>query len=827
MAGTLSGTVRSAKGEPLPFATVFVAGTTNGTAANASGIYQLDLPAGSYVITCQYIGYGQTTFSLNIGAGEQAHHDFKLAEQSLEMKEVVVRASDEDPAYRIIREAIKRREEHLRQVQNFQTSIYLKGALRTSSVPDQIMGEKIDKGEIGADSTGRGVIYLCEEIADYYSQISGKNRTVIHSVKESGDPNGLGFAQIPPVLTFYANQVISLNGSRSLVSPIASNALGYYKYKLEGEFQEGRHVIYKIRVIPKRPYDPVCFGHIYIVDGDWAIHSLSLATSARYGLEQLDTLRIDQVFLPLKKDTWVIKNQQYYITAGMFGFGIRGNFITVYDNQKVNQPIPDSIFNPKVISVYDKEANKKDSVYWEDARPLPLESDEERDYRYKDSLRLVTSDPRRIDSMRRRENRVSISEILIGGLSFSDSGFRNGLRVSSLLRSVNFNSVEGLNIAPQIKWSHRIDTGKRLELTAGLRYGFANEHFNATGLLSYIRDDRRWRGRSWLISAEGGRYVFQYDRNNPVIPLINTVSTLVFNYNMLKLYERWTGAVYYRRSFGNGLQIWGRAAWERRMPLENATTYTWGDKGSSDYTPNIPDNLKSFLYRQHDASVIRIGLSYQPGFRYVEYPDYRQSIPGRKPVFRLQYEKGIPDLLGSEVNWDKWHAGVRGSFSLRQLGNISYDLSGTGFFNRKSVGLPDLIHPFAGGRADVMLNAPYLKSFQLAPFYRYSNTSEHFGELHLEYNLNGFISNKIPGLRQLKTSFVIGTNSFYSDDDFWYSEAFFAVDRIGYKILKTMRVDLIKGWDAAKNSYQGIRIGLLMPNLQALRGAGSQVEWLY
>lgn len=827
MAGTLSGSVRSSKGEALPYATVFVAGTTTGTAANASGNYQLDLQPGTYVITCQYIGYQQTTFNVTISGSETIRHDFKLADQSLEMKEVIVRASDEDPAYRIIREAIKKREAHLKQVQNFQTSIYLKGVMRTSSVPTEVMGQKIDKGELGADSLGRGVLYLCEEVADYYSQQPDKNKTIIHSVKQSGDPNGMGLSRFPPVVSFYANQVISLNGSRSLVSPIAANALGSYKYKLEGEFQEGRNTIYKIRVIPKRAYEPLCFGHIYIVDGDWAIHSLSLTTSTRYGLEQLDTLKIDQQFLPLKKDVWVIKNQQYYFTLNIFGFGIRGNFITVYDNQKVNQPIPDSVFSKKLISSYDKEANKKDSVYWEDTRPLPLEKDEERDYRYKDSLRLVYDNPQRRDSMRRLGNRVSIGGILLSGMSFSDSGYRNILRITPVISSLSFNSVEGIVYAPQIGWIHRIDTGVRLELNTALRYGFANERFNGIGLLSYIVDDRHWRGKSWAVSLEGGRYVFQYDHNNPVSPLVNTISTLVFNYNMLKLYERWTGAGHFRRNFGNGLQLWGRAGWERRLPLENTTDYTWGDKNSSDYTPNIPANLKNYLYQTHEAVTVRVGASYQPGFRYVDYPNYRQSISSNAPVFRAQYEKGIPDILGSDVDWDKWHLGIRGDFRLGQFGTLTYDLSGTGFLNSKSVGAPDLIHPFAGGRADLMLAAPYMRSFQLAPFYQFSNISSHFGELHVEYDLNGFISNKIPGFRQMQASFVLGTNSFYGSENFWYSEAFFAVDKIGYKLLKLLRVDLIKGWDAQKKTYQGIRIGLKLDNFIGGSGnANSQVEWL-
>lgn len=826
IAGTLMGTVRDSKGAALPFATVFVSGTTNGTVANASGHYSLPLDAGSYVVTCQYIGFKQTTFNLTIGKDETVKHDFKLSEQGLEIKEVVVRASDEDPAYRIIREAIKKRSFHLEQVKQFQTSIYLKGVMRSREAPNKILGQKIDKGEIGLDSNGKGVVYLCEEVADYYSQRNpSKERTVIHSVKESGDPNGLGLSQFPPVVSFYSNSVISLNGSRALISPISDNALHYYKYKLEGEFKEGRNTIYQIKVTPKRAYEPLCFGHIYIVDGDWAIHSLRLTTSTRYGLEQLDTLRMEQVFLPLRKDVWVIKNQQYYLTINLFGFGFMGNFVTVYDNQKVNEPVPDSVFNSKVISSYDKTANKKDSIYWEETRPLPLETDEERDYRYKDSLRLALENPQRTDSLRRRANKVGLGDIFLNGISISDSGYRNSYRVSPLLFSANYNSVEGLNIAPHITWSHRVDSSSRLSLRTALRYGFENTHFNAIGALTYAHEDRAWKTRGWSLTGEGGKYVFQYDRNNPVTPLFNTLTTLLFNYNPLKLYERWTGALSFRRNEGNGFRWWLRAAYEQRLPLENTTSFTWGDETEGKFTPNMPLHLTQWMHGKHEAVVARAGMAWQPGYRFVEYPDYKRPISSSAPTFSLQYEKGFPDLLGSNVDWDKWRAGVAGSLGLRLLGTLEYSLAGGGFINRKSVGIQDLIHPFAGDDPAFSIASPYMRAFQLMPFYQFSNDAELYGEAHVEYNLLGFLSNKIPGLRQAKWYFILGNNTFYANDNLYYTEVFASLDNLGYKLFRVLRIDFIRGWDNNKRTYDGIRLGIRFSALSDLRGGVGDTEW--
>ncbi|MBS1629147.1 MAG: carboxypeptidase-like regulatory domain-containing protein [Bacteroidetes bacterium] len=826
-AGVLQGTVRDSKGAALPFATVFVSGTANGTVANESGVYSLNLEPGAYVVSCQYIGFQRASFSFNIGKDEHMKHDFRLQEQGLSIGEVVVHSSDEDPAYRIIREAIKKRAFHLAQVQQFQTSIYLKGVMRTRKTPTKILGQKIDPKDMGVDSNGKGVLYLCEEVADYYAQRDPKrSRTVIHSVKESGDPMGMGFAQFPPVISFYANDVLSLNNSRALISPISDGAMAHYKYKLEGEFKEGRNTIYKIKVIPKHAYSPLCFGTIYIVDGDWAIHSLSLATSARYGLELLDTLRIDQVFLPLRKDVWVIKNQLLYPTFNIFGFDLTGNFITVYDNQKVNQPVPDTIFHKKVISSYDQAANKKDSNYWEETRPLPLETDEARDYRYKDSLRIATENPQRLDSLRRLSNKVHWGDFILGGMDFSDSGYRNKVHITSLLDVVNFNSVEGFNLAPELSWTHRLDTGEQLSLRTALRYGFANTHFNGIARLRYTHEDKHWLTKSWMLAVTAGQYVFQYDRHNPIAPLYNTFSTLLFHYNPLKIFECRTAAVELKRNQGNGLQWSLQASFEQRLPLANSSDYSWAKSNTGFYSDNLPTTFRKGHTGNQKAFLLHAGIAWQPGVRYVDFPNYRQPTSSEAPEFSLQYEKGISGLLGSDVNFDSWRASVTGQLSIQRFGSLGYQIAGGGFLNKNWLGIADLNHPFAGDDAfSIDLSMPYLRGFQVMPMFRFSNDADAYAEAHLEYNMLGFLSNKIPGLRQAQWYFVLGANSFYAGDQLYYNEVFVSLDHIGYKMLRPLRVDFVRGWDQNRQSYEGIRFSLQLNGSALFRKAGEERAW--
>jgi hypothetical protein len=324
-----------------------------GTTANGDGTFELVLADGLYQVICQYMGFKQEKYNVSISGNQQLEHNFALAEQGLDMKEVVIHASSEDPAYRIIREAIKNRKAHLGQVSSFQSSIYLKGVARSRQMPKKFMGSKVNPGDMGADSLGKGVLYLVEQNADYYRD-GDEERTIIHSVHESGNNNGLGFAKFPPVISFYENNVRIFAGkSRGFISPISDNALNYYKYKLLGKFTEQGHTIFKVQVKQKRAFEPCFNGTIYIVDTEWAIHSLDMMLVKESGIDLMDTLTLSQLFLPQGRDNWVIKSQVMYFTINAFGFDVTATGVTVYNNQKVNESIPEAVFSNKITSSYD------------------------------------------------------------------------------------------------------------------------------------------------------------------------------------------------------------------------------------------------------------------------------------------------------------------------------------------------------------------------------------------------------------------------------------------------------------------------------------------
>ena len=812
LAGVLKGKATDNKGDALGFATIFVQGTTIGTNANADGLYELSLAPGSYTVVCQYIGYKQAKFSVTITGNETVSHNFKLGTEGLEMKEVVI--SSKDPAYRIVREAIKRRQYHLNEVRSFQSNIYLKGNISTRQAPKKVMGKKIDFNELGTDTAGKGIIYLLEEDADYYSQ-GDKEKTIIHSVRESGNPGGVGFSQFPSVITFYENNIALFGrSSRGYMSPISDNAMNYYKYKLLGQFEEGGHTIYKIKVTQKRPFEPCFNGDMYIVDDDYTVHSANLTLTRESGMDRLDTFRISQLYLPLRDSTWVIKSQVIYFTIKILGFDALGSLVTVYNRQKVNEPIADTMFSGKVISAYDKVANKKDTTYWEANRPIPLQADEKRDFVVKDSIRIVNDDPKRIDSIRRKGNKPTAIQLLLTGYTYTGKEKKNVYSLNSLLLGfsqdniLNFNSVEGFNLAPKLNIRHTVDTGKVIVADVAARYGFSNTHFNAMGRLYYTQSDRQWQGRIWMAGIEGGKYVFQYNPDNPVLQWFNTYASLFYKENDLRIYERWEGSAFVRRHYGNGLSWMVKASYQHRLPLSNTTEYSFTADGYSYYS-NLPPQLapKATAWEEHDAVTLYGMVSYKPGITYTQYPDYKVPNNSSWPRFTLTYEKGLPNIFNSKTDFDKLKFNIQDdNISLRLLGSLSYNFAVGGFLNTNYVSIPDLMHLY--GNRGIGYASPYLQSFQFAQYYDFSNKEKLYGEAHVEYHMRGLLSNKIPGLKQAQWHIVTGGNAFYASEHNYYSEAFVGLENIGYKVLRILRVDFVQSWDSNFGRNSGLRFGL-------------------
>ncbi len=794
-AQTISGTITDSKNEVLAFSSVVVKGTTQGASANSKGYYSIQLQPGNYTLVCQYIGYKSVEKKIALEKGKNFELDFQLEPQQYSLQEITVNTSGEDPAYEIIRKTISKRTTHLNEIKKFTVDVYLKGQMQLRDYPTQFFGRKIDFED--GDSSKRKMLFLSETIAKYSVEEPNKEKIEVVSTKVSGRSNAFGFSS-PQIISFYNNtiQVGENLNPRGFISPIAANALSFYRYKFEGTFYENGVEISRIKVIPRRKYEPLFQGYINIIENEWRIHSLRLNLVREQQMQFLDTLVVEQLYVPTGNE-WVIKNQVIYPSGKLFGFDFFGSFVQVYDRFNLIPVFTKKYFDNTIIKIYDS-ANKKTMAYWDSIRPLPLLKEEVLDYRKKDSLEQVRKDPKYMDSLDRKRNKISLGGILFAGGSFSKQKKKQIINFDPLIHTFNYNTVEGgvLHFAPV--WNKRFDdvSRKSLQVTPYLRYGFANKHFNMhiTGRYNF--------GKKYLnsISVSGGRRVFQYNNAQPITPRINTYSTLLYENNHLKIYEANFFRVNYSAGIGNGLTFAAGFQFQDRFGLNNlADPVSWKNIEGRSFAPNYPIDLTNAVMPRNQAATFTAGFNWRPGGKYIELPDRKIAIGSDFPTFSFSVTHAVKGLLGSDADFTKWRLAVSDDLDLRLGGKLSYRGSIGGFLGAKQVFIPDYTH-FQGNQT-VLANNP-LNGFQLAPYYRYSNTSKFYATANVEYHLNGLLTNKIPGFRRLNWFLVGGANLLYTQQGKNYYETFVGLENI----LKFMRVDFVKGFEKNGPSPSGIRI---------------------
>ena len=479
----LKGKITDNKGIPVPFASVYEKNTTTGTSANSEGEYQLKLDPGKHTIIFKAIGFSQESRLIDLQSDQFI--PVILTEAIYELKDVIVRAYSEDPAYEVIRNAIRERNHYLNETDEYTAEVYIKGMQKLLGAPKKFLGRDIDDlgKQIGLDSNRKGILYLSESESKLSYIKPGKYREVMRSSKVSGSNRAFSFNRATDIgINFYQN-LLEMEGlsARPFVSPIADNALFYYRYRLLGTSIENGQMINKIELIPKRSADPVFRGVIYILEDSWRIHSADLYLTREANIQFVDTLNIRQEFIPVNAKTWMPSSVRFDFSGGFLGFKFGGYYIALYNNYDLNPRLDPKDFK-EVLNI-SREVNKKDTAYWKQARPIPLTVEEQIDYVKKEALATKRESKVYLDSLDKANNKLKPLNFLLGTGYNPRNRFRKEYyQFGSLINSVFYNTVEGFGINYRASYVKQIDslTNKFLRYSGKVRYGLSSEKFYAS-----------------------------------------------------------------------------------------------------------------------------------------------------------------------------------------------------------------------------------------------------------------------------------------------------------------------------------------------------------
>ena len=231
----------------------------------------------------------------------------------------------------------------------------------------------------------------------------------------------------------------------------------------------------------------------------------------------------------------------------------------------------------------DSGAYKKDSLYWAEVRPIPLTREEIKGYQKADSTAAIERAKTEGDTVRQSKHEGFQPWDLFTGDNYKVSKHSN-FRI--YFPMAGFNTVEGFNIIYRVAFGTVFQDTNRTRFTIRpvARYAFSREKLSGYLNLSLRNDHYR-------LELNGGRYISQFNGDDPILPVVNTFTTLFLEKNLMKIYERDFIDLHYNRKINPFLAVSTTWSWSDRMELFNQSDYKLIDRKSIEgYTPNLPVN---------------------------------------------------------------------------------------------------------------------------------------------------------------------------------------------------------------------------------------------
>lgn len=849
-AGGIRGLIKSDDGSPLPYASIFVKQTGTGSATDMQGRYEVILPPGRYDVLFQYLGYESVNRVVEVG-NDFIEINLTLKTHVMMLQNVVVKAGKEDPAYTIMRKAIAKAKYHTQQIDQYSAKVYIKGKGQLKDFP-WLAKKALEKEGITKDR-----VFISESVSEIkYTRPNKFEEKVIAVYSNGGDKNTAPNAYV--FGSFYQPEIAET------VSPLSPKSFSYYRFEYLGSFKDQKYEISKIKVTPRSRGDNVFEGLIYIVEDWWSIHSLAMKATKmgiNFNIQQLYNPIEDKAWLPVsqqfKVDGKVFGFEfegQYLATVKEYKIILNPELqveeMTVIDEKvqkeeakkveqkfsKKNQELQQRLSEGKevtrkelnqLVNEYEKAeikeqkepdvimetsykvdslAYKKDSTFWVDMRPTPLTKEEERGYHVNDSLTEVERKREEGDTLRsskKGKKGFQIYDIIIGDTY--KMGKMSDFRIH--MPFGGFNTVEGFNLIYRVsfykRWVKRdsLDKSKkpetsRLEISPIARYAFSREL-----LTGKLRVDYRFKKQR--LTLEGGRYVEQYNSDNPIHPIINTLSSLFVGNNWMKIYERNFIDLNYSIRFNDKYTFRTNWTWARRSELFNSTDYTFFETNKEDYTPNAPVNLEmpSTSFDPNRAFIGLVSLEARPWQKYRIRNGSKSRVDGSSPLLSFNYRRGISGVADSEVRFDQVQVGFKHMVKFGIRGNLDMKFQAGMFLNNDKMYFMDYKH-FDGNRTYLTMSDP-VGSFRLMDYYQNSTADQYFsGNVH--YHFRKFLVTRLPKVRMLGMSENIFVNYLATPYSQNYTEVGYGLEGI----LRLFRLEVAAAFRDGKYFENGFRVGI-------------------
>lgn len=777
----IKGTISDEYGEGIPGVRVALENTTYGVPANAQGNYFLEVPAaGTYVLTFSMLGFEKTSDTI-IVKDQITYHSITLKETSTELGTVEVYSDTRDLAKEIIGHVIDNKKNLSKQFETYQCNTYIKTSLEKENrlpflaTKDTLGKQRMNLIESYSVTSFEQNSTYHEDIIAHHDYAEKANNTMVVSVDFSNPDNLIPNQVIEynPYIFFekvqdgdvdpYQNLIeLPKISSKQLVSPVAVNAFLNYKYNLGGIFYENGQKIYEIKVEPRFKEGPLFSGVIYIIDSLWVIKSFDLSINPA-AMDYFKEFRIIHDYEQVDGN-WVVVRREFIYTLNDGSDQIMANTRVQHSNYIFNAGFDHKQYKNSVMS-YQDDAFDKDSLYWENVRPIQLKPEELLYIHEQDSIMRELTSHEYIDSVNAVYNKLTVWDFLLNGVGFRNREKGQEIYIAPLISQPQFFGFGPYRHKLSGMYSKEFENGQKISINSEIDYGFKYKDLKGMLGIEYTYLPKHFG--SFRIA--GGDV---YDLVNNYESIVNTGASSNF-------VRKTFFAVGQRYEIVNGL--YGRVSFDysKRIAVPELARAPWLDS----LMKNIGSDIQAKPFETYTVSIFEIELAYRFKQSYIYKKGKKIIIGTEYPELKLNYKIGVPDLFGSDVNFSFLELGASDNITLGTFGEMKWNFVAGSFLGSDLDAIRFIEHKFFRGSDFFFFSNP-LKSLQLLD--STLHTARPYLQAFVIHHFNGAITDKIPLINKTKIELVAGGGILLIDELNYRHLEFYAGIERKFKIKKQL-----------------------------------------
>jgi len=751
----LTGIISDENDIPIPYAKIYVKNAVElRTMADLHGHYEMRINQGEYFLVITSMGYDNTEAYVTIGEHTVTKNHKLYPTNIQEIEHVDVSVKKTNPGRDIMLEVIKRRDQTNPWNYPHTVTGYIKASEKINRKEKkkkknrQEEGENLDPNGIvdpfaekrKEDEALANNMNLIE--VDFTRHYGGKNQ--VKEIRNAYDARGAKHNNLYYTTTIKSNfnffqNLLHLNDLHQtpVSSPISGPGILSYKYRLVEQYEEDGKQISKVKIIPRNSATTTLKGYIYVIDTLWLVQKLEL-TMEKGNLLIYDYFSIDQEFDHFGDTLCVLRSQTLDYGVKYKDQTSTCTTFAEYTKYNFNPNFPHRYFNNE-LSITEKEAYEKDSVFWKDKRVGSL-TPEEREYiAVNDSIKDYRNRKEYLDSIDAVFNKVTALKILWWGVDHRNRAKKTQWTINSLAAFIRPIMIAGPRIAPGFSYFKKWKDERFIDSYSEFSVGLLNGDLKGSTNWSYRYDPFHF-----------GTLRTNFSHSFDVIRGYDAITQIYRRDNFIETTDLTIGNSY---ELLNGLYLDTDASMSERRSLEG---YKFLDLDDA-FPNNDPTSFDTY-----QAFIVNVTLRFTPNQKYMKEPNRKVLLGSRWPTFYLYYEKGIPNLFGSDVNHDYILGGVMQTFKIGTLGTSSYHIKSGQFLNTTS--LKDADQKFHRRSDPIWFSNP-LHSFQGLDSTLPSEKI--YLEAHFVHHDNGAILNKIPWMKKTRIGLVLGAGALYVPEFNW------------------------------------------------------------